>query len=223
MTSLSIVPATEALARRHAPEIAALAHATGPVSYDYHFENRSVFDCMVRRSWLTSGTLFGWDGTHLALEGDELLGIEIGYEGTGYRDRQAALAPLWSDMLSAQEVTEAEIEQVLRRSDLASWLNPVLRPGVYYVHALSVKPEHRGRQIGAALLNRAIDDARKRGFKRLELDVLSDNPAVNFYQSMGLSLMVASRAPDPEAHGVPVEWRMGMSLETTTSAGQSSG
>jgi len=46
----------------------------------------------------------------------------------------------------------------------------------------------------------------------LQLDVLSDNPAVNFYQSMGLSLLVESRAPIPQQHGVPPEWRMGISL-----------
>ena len=54
---------------------------------------------------------------------------------------------------------------------------------------------------------------REHGFRALELDVLSDNPAVEFYRAMGLELLVESRAPDPEAHGVPPEWRMAKTLE----------
>ena len=62
------------------------------------------------------------------------------------------------------------------------------------------------------LLSRAMNTARTAGFKKLQLDVLSDNPAVNFYQSMGLELLVESRAPKPQEHGVPPEWRMGIDL-----------
>ena len=91
--NVRIVQADAALAERYADEIAELVHATGPVSYDYHFDRRALFDSMVRRSWLTPGTLFGWDITRLAVEGDELLGIEIGFAGPQYRERQSALGP----------------------------------------------------------------------------------------------------------------------------------
>ena len=46
----------------------------------------------------------------------------------------------------------------------------------------------------------------------LELDVLSDNPAVSFYLAQGLSVLAETKAPDPSAHGVPPEYRMGMLL-----------
>ena len=55
-----------------------------------------------------------------------------------------------------------------------------------------------------------MDRAREAGYLGLQLDVLSDNPAVNFYQSMGLELLVESRAPKPQAAGVPPEFRMGI-------------
>lgn len=209
---MEIAQADQRLAEQHTAEICELVYATGPSSYDYHFGRRELFNHLVRRSWLAPGTLFAWDVCRLALDDGELLGIEIGFEGPGFRTRQAALAPLWPDMMAAGEVEEGEIVAVLERSERAGWLNPVLRPDVYYVHALSVKPEHRGRQIGARLLGNALAQAQAGGFRALELDVLSDNPAVHFYSSMGLSLLVESRAPEPESCGVPPEWRMGITL-----------
>ncbi len=101
---------------------------------------------------------------------------------------------------------------VLARSERASWLNPVVRPRTQYVHVLSVKPEQRGRQIGAALLDHAMQLGRERSCKELQLDVLSDNPAVRFYESRGLRLLVESRAPEPESNGVAPEYRMGIPL-----------
>jgi hypothetical protein len=55
-----------------------------------------------------------------------------------------------------------------------------------------------------------MDRAKNAGYRGLQLDALSDNPAVNFYQSMGLELLVESRAPKPQAAGVPSEFRMGI-------------
>ena len=109
-------------------------------------------------------------------------------------------------------MTKEQMQVVLEHSDNASWLNPVVSPGTYYVHALAVKPEARGKRVGMRLLANAMERGRAAGHKRFQLDVLSDNPAVNFYQSMGLELLVESRAPKPEAAGVPPEWRMGMVL-----------
>lgn len=212
-TRIEIVRADEALRAQHAADIAELVHATGPSSYDYHFPKRAVLDELVARSWSTDGTLFAAEATHLALDGDQLLGIEIGFHGPELRDRQAALGPLWGQMLETGSLTQEDISEVLERSDHASWLNPVVHSGIYYVHALSVKPEARGKRVGMRLLSAAMDRARAAGNRGLQLDVLSDNPAVNFYQSMGLELLVESRAPKPEAEGVPPEWRMGIKFQ----------
>ena len=54
--------------------------------------------------------------------------------------------------------------------------------------------------------------AREQGFAKLQLDVLSDNPAVEFYRAAGLELLAETRAPAPSAFGVPPEYRMGMNL-----------
>ena len=72
---MELIKANLDQAARYTDEIPALVHATGPVSYDYHFGNPVVFDAMVKRSWLTPDTLFSHDATTLAVDGDELLGV----------------------------------------------------------------------------------------------------------------------------------------------------
>ncbi|MEM1433041.1 MAG: GNAT family N-acetyltransferase [Pseudomonadota bacterium] len=211
---MDIAPADAASTAPFVDQVTALIWSTGPVSYEYHFGRREVFDSLVRRSWQAPGTLFGLDAATLALEGDQVLGIEIGFHGPEFRQRQAALAPLWPAMVEAGEVDADEIPGILERSRNASWLNPVVRQGIYYIHAIAVDPKYRGKQIGQRLLMQAMDQGRALDCRALELDVLSDNPAVGFYTSQGLELLVESRAPKPEAFGVPPEWRMGVSLRS---------
>ena len=209
---MEIVKVSEPLADKYASDIPDLAYATGPISYDYHFGTRSLFDTAVLTSWKTAGTLFGWDATYFAMEGEDVLGFLVTFHAPEFRERIAALAPAWGTLIANGDVSEAELGGLLERSEYARWLNPETRPGIQYIHAIAVKPEHRGKQIGVKLINQAIDLARQNGHGALELDVLSDNPAVNFYQSMGLEILAETRAPKPMEFGVPPEYRMGIRL-----------
>ncbi|MEM1436967.1 MAG: GNAT family N-acetyltransferase [Pseudomonadota bacterium] len=209
---MEMIAASPEIRDAYASQIPELVWATGPVSYDYHFADRALFDAIVLGSWKHDGSLFAADATTLALEGQELMGIEIGMPGPEYRTRQNALGPVWQALVEQGQIDPAAIPGVLERSERASWLNPVIHDDTYYVHALSVKPEFRGKRVGYYLLQQAIDKARAQGFAKLQLDVLSDNPAVEFYRAMGLQLLAETRAPDPAAFGVPPEHRMGMTL-----------
>jgi GNAT superfamily N-acetyltransferase len=62
-------------------------------------------------------------------------------------------------------------------------------PGLY-LEDIFVRPEHRGKGIGKALLATVARLARDRGFARLEWSVLNWNtPAIGFYQSLGAQAM----------------------------------
>ena len=209
---MRIIAATTAPLEAHAHDIPELVWATGPISYDYHFADREVFEALVLGSWQRNGTLFAAEATSLALDDGGLLGIEIGMPGPEYRTRQNALGPVWQKLISEGKIDARGIEGVIERSEHASWLNPIVHSNTYYIHALSVKPDARGKRVGYHLLNNAIANAREQGFAKLQLDVLSDNPAVEFYRANGLELLAETRAPKPAAHGVPPEWRMGMTL-----------
>lgn len=209
---MHLVQATKQLAELYVNDIAELVWATGAVSYEYHFGTRALFDSVVEESWMTEGTLFAYDATTLAIEDEALLGIEIGMRGTEYRSRGGALAKVWTALIEREEINPDDLPGVLQRSDAASWLNPVIHEDTYYIHALVVKPEARGKRLGYKLINDAIQRARDEGYRKLQLDVLSDNPAVGFYQGLGLELLAETTAPKPREFGVPTEYRMGSVL-----------
>jgi len=63
------------------------------------------------------------------------------------------------------------------------------RPGLY-LEDLYVKPEHRGRGLGRALLEHLGALAVQRGYGRFEWSVLDWNQhAIRFYQGMGATVM----------------------------------
>ena len=119
---------------------------------------------------------------------------------------------MWQQLIADGSIDPDVILGVLQRSDHASWLNPVVHADGYYVHALKVKPEFRGKRVGYDLIDGAIKRAREQGYKRCQLDVLSDNPAVGFYRAIGLELLAETRAPNPAEFGVPPEYLMRMNL-----------
>lgn len=198
---------------RFASLIPKLIRATGPVSYDYQFGSDGLLDRLVAASWRAPGTLFSAACVTAATDGDELLGIELGFAGPdfyAFKDGLAALAP---GLIAQGVVTRDELAGLIKRAGQASYLNAHIPDGVYYLHALSALPEHRGRGVGRALLRAAVERARKAGFRELQLDVLADNPAVGFYQAMGLSILAEVRSPElSRDHGFPAEYRMAVVL-----------
>jgi len=209
---LELLAVTADTAAQFAPDIPELMWSTGPVSHEYHFATRELFDAVILGSWRHNGSLFGFDAAMVAAEDGQLMGIEIGMQGTEFRERGVALGPVWRKLITDGAIDPDDIPGVLTRSDHASWLNPVIHADTYYIHALAVKPEFRGKRIGFHLIDGAIKRAKEQGYKRFQLDVLSDNPAVEFYRAVGLELLAETRAPKPAEFGVPPEYRMGMDL-----------
>lgn len=207
---MEIIQATAAHVDQFIDDLPELMHSTGAATYDYQFLGRKYLDLIVRASWAAEGTLFAFDGSRLAVEGDELLGIEIGWQGPEFGPRKKSLAPLWAPLIEDGTVPQDDLAEMAKRSYLASYLNPAIPKPVHYIHALAVKPEHRGKSIGAALVRNAMQLGKDAGHRGLHLDVLSDNPAVEFYRAMGLEVLAETRAPIPFEHGCPIEMRMGI-------------
>jgi ribosomal protein S18 acetylase RimI-like enzyme len=203
----------ESQAARFAPLVAGLVRATGPVSYDYQFGTGGLLERLVAASWTVPDTLFCAACTTAATAGDELLGIEIGLAGPNFDAFKKNLAALAPGLIARGEVTYDELVGLTVRAGKASYLNAHVPDDVYYLHALSAFPQHRGKGIGKALLQRAIGRARAAGYRELQLDVLAGNPAVQFYQAMGLQVLAEIRSPElSRDHGFPSEYRMAVTL-----------
>ena len=210
--NIDIIKAEGELVELYADEIPELAWSTGPASYEYYMKRRSLFDAWVLRLWRAPGTIFSSDSAILSIEEGKLLGVAIAFNGGKYRERIRAGGPLWEEMLKADEVTTEEIAGVTERAKLASWLNPVIYSNTFYVHALAVKPEARGKGVGYSMMEFLFEEAKELGYQEFQLDVLSDNPAVGFYRSLGLEVLAETKAPKPAEFGVPIEFRMGKLL-----------
>jgi ribosomal protein S18 acetylase RimI-like enzyme len=108
-------------------------------------------------------------------------------------------------------LTASEFAELLARAGVVVWLacrtsdgeavgylyaQHVERPqdatkraqNVFYVHAVSVRPEHRGRGHGRRLMLHAIAHARSLGVTRVELELWSFNSgARRLYQALGFA------------------------------------
>lgn len=211
--TLKLAPVGEDQAARFAPLIPALIRATGPVSYDYQFGVDGLLEQVVAASWSAPDTLFCAACTTAVVQGDELLGIELGFAGPTFYAFKANLVALAPGLMAQGKVSYEQFAGLAARAETASYLNAHVPEDVYYLHALSTPPQHRGKGVGRDLLKAAIGRARAAGFRELQLDVLADNPAVGFYQAMGLRILAELRSPElSRDHGFPAEYRMAVTL-----------
>jgi len=88
------------------------------------------------------------------------------------------------------------------------FLVPTVPNHAYYVMHLAAGRDARGCGVGAQLLGAAFDRARRNGYRACQLDVASDNPAVGFYERMGMEILSESRVLALQKHGVASHYRM---------------
>lgn len=211
--TLELAPVGDDQIARFAPLIAGLIRATGPVSYGYQFGADGLLEEVVAASWTTPDTLFCAACTTAAVQDGELLGIELGFAGPNFYAFKANLVALAPRLMAEGKVSYEQFAGLAARAETASYLNAHVPDDVYYLHALSTPPQHRGKGVGRDLLQAAIGRAAAAGHRELQLDVLADNPAVGFYQAMGLRIVAEIRSPLlSREHGFPAEYRMAVTL-----------
>lgn len=70
---------------------------------------------------------------------------------------------------------------------------------------IAVDPDHRGRGIGGALLERLVSDARERGVTRLFLEMREGNRAEALYRRLGFASVGRRRHYYRRASGGPID------------------
>ena len=150
-----------------------------------------------------SGGVAEYVWSTLAPEYPGLTPIEIGarrYAGEegAFSYKNCTVAQLGGEvvgMLHAFPMESAPEEEA--DEDVDPVLKPYARleiPGSYYISAMAVTPEHRGKGLGKRMLEIAREQARDRGCRQVSLLVFEQNEgAVELYERHGFR--VVDRAP----------------------------
>ncbi len=182
--------------------IIALLYQTGEEIYNYQFFSKSNIDLIVSKSWNLTGSLFGADRATVAMDGDNLIGLEIGFPGKCFRKRQLAMKPIWN------KLNKKELNIISHRTRHCRYLTPAISSSAYYVLCLSVAKNCQSKGIGKMLLKNVIKKANLLNLGKIQLDVISTYKAVSFYQHMGLQCLVETTSPQAKQNGVPTMFRM---------------
>ncbi|MDP1628491.1 N-acetyltransferase [Parvibaculum sp.] len=174
-----------------------------------------VFDCLYNRDfaaflkitgalWQRDTGAFSHVHAKAALHDGRLAGIALGFPQSLYEQEFGTAMMAMAEMASPELL--AHLPSVASH---VPWLFPEVPDDAWYLLFLSAHPEARGRGIGEKLLLDCFERARKAGCASLHLDVASVNPAVRFYERMGLERIAETAVPKIAAsHGVPSHIRM---------------
>lgn len=90
----------------------------------------------------------------------------------------------------------------------ADFLFAAIPDDAYYVQNVVVDPAARGRGLAKLLMEHAFAAGRAAGCRSCHLDVGSTNPAVDFYQGLGMYAAVETIVPALSRRGIPSHYRM---------------
>lgn len=211
--TIEIVKAAGARIAEAAPHIPGLIRATGPKSYDYIFGGRQLYEPFIAAAWEAPGNFFSHEQSVLAYADGAFCGVLISHDGPAHYRLKDAVWPVVVGLAGQHGVTEADIGGLAARAEIASFMNPHVPEDCSYIIVVSVPEPARGRGAGRKLIEHEIARAKTKGFSRLHLDVMSDNPAVGLYRAMGFEPMAETVTPIPcREHGLAMELRMMLRL-----------
>ena len=117
--------------------------------------------------------LYTYKNSRVAEEDGVVVGSILSYPGEIYKDlRHRTFTELWPDIMELD--TNSDLET---------------GPGEYYLDTLAVLPSYRGRGIGRALIQDAIERGLGLGYEKITLVVDPDMPQlITLYSLLGFTL-----------------------------------
>lgn len=120
---------------------------------------------------------------------DQVTVDPLHFEESGF-----GLNPVWRAFVVEDHSTHRVIAIALYYIRYSTWKGQVM-----YLEDILVTETMRGKGIGKMLIERLIEEAKEKGFKRITWQVLDWNaPAINFYKKFGAKF-------DPEWVNVTIE------------------
>ena len=194
----------EPATREQADATAPLMFDTDPHLFGHFFSgDQELAIRYFTAQWRQERSLFSYRYCTVAAARGALLGIELGYDATTQADVERD-----TGRYAAQILTPEQMAHLREAVSYVRFLVPPVPNHAYYVMHLASARDARGRGVGAELLGAAFDRARRNGYRVCHLDVASDNPAVPFYERMGMQLLSESRVLPLQKHGIASHYRM---------------
>ena len=146
---------------------------------------------IARDTFRARDTGFGWERTIVAVRSGEVVGM-----AARFRDAEWPRLRLRTGMVMLRAAGPRFAIPLIRRGRVEERTMTAIPPGRMYVMSLAVLPEHRGRGIGARLLDAVSGEAAAAGLSALALDVASDNEAaIRFYVREGFHRVSEAHIP----------------------------
>ncbi len=125
----------------------------------------------VKASCADPKSMYSWNKALIAEDNGKLIGCIISYRGDEYLPiREYTWSRLWTGV----------DPEVISKSAIETY------PGEYYLDSLAIEPEYRGRGLGKKLMQAAMEEGRKLGYKKFALLVAREKPRLkDYYASLG--------------------------------------
>jgi ribosomal protein S18 acetylase RimI-like enzyme len=164
----------------------------------------SVWVELSKYEWGADSGVYCWAMSHVARLNGQLVGLLVSYSAR----RHAAIN--WSFAAARAGMAPDRWGRVAAAHGLVPLLFPAIPEGAYYVQNLATCPSVRRRGLGRELMEVAFARGRLEGCRTCHLDVDSSTPAVEFYERLGMRVLVKTEVPG--IPGVHAHFRMVIDL-----------
>ena len=139
--------------------------------------------------WRAQNGIYSHTMSHVIRRQGQVVGLLVAYS---FR-RNAAID--WSLGSSRARLGSARLSRIDLVRSSATFLFPSLPVDAFYVQNVATHPSARGSGLGRRLMERAFELGRAEGCRTCHLDVDSSTPAVQFYEHLGLGVLVRTEVP----------------------------
>jgi len=185
-------------------ELADLIWTVDPHLMQYLCNDEAGWRRLFLADWPQENGFVNHSHADLAILDDRIVGVMISHDAASIEERIQLSMARWKE--TEESAFFVYLEQALDDMDR---LFPHPPDSAWYVLDLAVDSRVRKAGIGRRLMEHAEFKARRSGRTALHLDVVADNPAVNFYKRIGMHIAVETLLPElEENHGVGLHYHM---------------
>jgi ribosomal protein S18 acetylase RimI-like enzyme len=153
--------------------------------------------------WRADRGVYDYSTSQVARLDGKLVGLLISYSSKWH------LPIDWTFGCSRAHMAPERFRPIEAVRQVAAFLFPPLPEDAYYVQNLATHPRVRGQGLGRRFMELAFAQGRSLGCKSCHLDVDSSAPAVQFYQHLGMRVLVKTEVP---GLAIPPHFRMVIDL-----------